>query len=88
MTDQLFKFAESVKSRNDFIEFVELFNKDYREHREDWQNVSLDTFLEGLGGFARDMGGYYKNRGEIIDVDVMTWRMAAQMLLAATVYGG
>jgi len=87
MADKLFQFAESVKSRGDFIEFVELLNRDYRASREDWQNVNLETFLEGLGSFARDMGGYYKNRGETVDIDVVTWRLAAQMLLAATIYG-
>jgi hypothetical protein len=33
------------------------------------------------------MAGYYKNMGEDVDVERITWRMAAEMLLAATVYG-
>jgi hypothetical protein len=34
------------------------------------------------------MGGYYKNMGEAVDIERITWRMAGEMLLAATVYGG
>lgn len=83
----LFDFAASVNSRQDFIEFVTRLNSDYREHQEEWQNRDLETFLDGLVGFTADMGGYYRNMGEEIDVDQITWRMAAQMLLAATVYG-
>jgi len=33
------------------------------------------------------MAGYYKNMGETVDVENITWQMAAEMLLAATVYG-
>jgi hypothetical protein len=33
------------------------------------------------------MDGFYKNMGETVDVETVTWRMAAQMLLAASVYG-
>ena len=85
--EDLFEYAKSVSSRADFVRFVDYLNADYRERHEEWENDNLESFLGGLSGFANDMGGFYKNMGEAIDIEVITWRMAAQMLLAAKVYG-
>lgn len=85
--DDLFDFAAKVGSRQDFINFVEYLNADYRERRDEWENNNLEAFLGGLSGFANDMDGFYKNMGETVDVETVTWRIAAQMLLAASVYG-
>lgn len=85
--DELYELAKSVKSRGDFTEFVDLLRVDRDHNRNSWQNDSLDAFLRGLSAFSRDMEGYYKNMGEAVNVESISWRMAAQMLLAATVYG-
>jgi hypothetical protein len=86
--DDLFDYAKTVASREDFVKFVEYLNHDYQQKRDEWGNKTLEQFLGGLSGFANDMAGYYKNMGEVVDVERITWRMAAEMLLAATVYGG
>ena len=85
--DDLFDYAKTVASREDFVKFVEYLNHDYQQKSDDWENKTLEQFLGGLSGFANDMAGYYKNMGEVVDVERITWRMAAEMLLAATVYG-
>ena len=85
--DDLFDYAKSVGSREDFAKFVALLNQDHQQKRNEWGNKTLEQFLGGLSGFANDMAGYYKNMGEAVDVECISWRMAAEMLLAATVYG-
>lgn len=84
--DDLFDFAKTVSSREDFVRFVEYLNDDYRQKQDEWGNKTLGDFLGGLSGFANDMAGYYKNMGEAVDVEQISWRIAAEMLLAATVY--
>jgi hypothetical protein len=84
--DDLFDYARTVTSREDFVKFVKYLNHDYNQKSDDWGNKTLEQFLSGLSGFANDMAGYYKNMGEVVDVERITWRMAAEMLLAATVY--
>ena len=86
--DDLFAYAKTVNSRTDFVKFVEYLNQDFQRKRSEWGNNDLESFLTGLSGFTQDMDGYYKNIGETVNVEDITWRMAAQMLLAATVYGG
>ncbi|WP_053179142.1 DUF7660 family protein [Pseudomonas kilonensis] len=87
-SDELCECAMAVSTREGFIDFVEMLSRDYVSNRDEWQNDTLDQFLLGLSGFANDMGGYYKNMGEAVDVDKITWRIAAEMLIAATVYEG
>jgi hypothetical protein len=87
VSDDLFDYAKTVASREDFVKFVEFLNHDFQQKRDDWENNTLEHFLGGLSGFANDMAGYYKNMGKVVDVEHITWRMAAEMLLAATVYG-
>ncbi|RMH87395.1 hypothetical protein EBB59_13090 [Lysobacter pythonis] len=85
--DDLFDYAKTVSSRMDFVRFVEYLNRDRQEKSNEWGNQTLEQFLGGLSGFVNDMDGYYKNIGDNVDVEQITWRMAAEMLLAATVYG-
>ncbi|NJL27794.1 MAG: hypothetical protein HC897_07800 [Thermoanaerobaculia bacterium] len=79
-------FADRVRTRQDFEEFLERLLSDLQDHGEEWGNTSLKEFLEGLRGFARDMAGYYTNRGESLDLAQPTWRVVADLLLAARVY--
>lgn len=85
--DEIYDLAAGVRSRSDFISFVDNLNRNYESNKDEWENDNLESFLGGLSGFANDMGGYYKNMKEDVDIETMTWRMAAQMLLAAKVYG-
>jgi hypothetical protein len=86
-SDDLYDLAKSVRTRDEFVVFVEKLNEDLSTNRGEWQNNTLEQFLGGLQGFARDMEGYYHNIGEQdVRVEEISWRMAADMLLAAAVY--
>lgn len=84
--DDLFDYVKTVRSREDFISFVGYLNDDCRINNSEWENNDLHSFLVGLSGFATDMNGYYRNMGEEVDVESISWRIAAEMLLAAKVY--
>ncbi len=84
--DDLFDYVRTINSRDDFIYFIQSLNADYRMKREEWENDDLESFLEGLSGFTQSIDGYYKNRGDVVDIETITWRMLAEILLAATVH--
>ena len=84
--NELYYVAEAVKSRNDFLDFLDELKENYSSHRDEWDNDNLEAFLEGYSAFADSIGGYYKNMHEEVDIETITWRMAAQMLLAAKVH--
>ena len=76
-----------IDSRADFVRFLDSLYKDFLEHGSDWENPTLERFLEALRAWCNDCPGYYRNVHDAeIDPDVPQWRVFADMLLAASVY--
>lgn len=67
--------VERIKNKNDFINFLDLLNEDLRDHRDTWDNVTLESFLDGLYGFCLTL-----------KIDEPTWKDVGNMLLAASIY--
>jgi hypothetical protein len=84
--DALVGKGEAVVSKTDFAEFARLLLRNYRDHPDEWGNRSLDQFLQGLVGFVESQEGYYRNVGAALDLERPSWRVFADILLAARVY--
>ena len=84
--DELVEKAEAIRTRADFVAFAEMLLRNLREHPEEWENDTLERFLEVLGGFAHGMHGYYANVKAPVDLERPSWRVFADLLLAARVY--
>lgn len=85
--DELVDFAKEISSKDEFDFFLQCLVKDYVDNKNEWENVDLLNYLVGLSRYVPDMEGYYQNIGEKLDVNIITWRIAAEMLIAASVYG-
>lgn len=82
----IYDFAENINTKQDFVEFLSMLKKDYRDSKNEWENDELDSFLEGMFGFAYDLEGYHLNTKQEKDVNEPTWKDFADILLAAKVY--
>lgn len=82
MTSDLIK---DIDSKERLADFVAALAKDLRENAIEWENVSLDRFLDAMEAWIRDMDGYYKNTDQPVP-ETPTWRTFADILLAARVY--
>jgi hypothetical protein len=78
--------AREVADKAQFVEFLKALKTDLASHPGDWENNRLDSFLEGMSGFAGDIEGYYANRKEAVDLQRPSWRTFAEILVAARVY--
>ncbi len=78
--------AERIGSRDDFEEFMQRLVEDFQKYGEDWDNAELKEYLGAMRRFVGDIPGYYKNRGESINIEKPTWRVFADILLGARVY--
>ncbi len=76
---------ESIGSRDDFISFVYDLLAYFESEREEWENQTIDAYIDALARWTRDMDGYYKNMGQS-PPDQLSWRVLADMLFAATMY--
>ena len=84
--DELINFAQKISSKEEFDFFLQCLVQDYVDNRDEWENTDLLSYLVGLSGYVSSMEGYYKNMEENIDVNFITWRIVAQMLIAASIY--
>lgn len=77
--------ADSVASRDDFVAFVDALRHDLTAHPEEWQNSTLNDFLESLAAWLQDMDGYYQNK-QLPILSSPSWKNLAEMMLAAKYY--
>ena len=80
---QLEDFVNNISSKEDFVAFLKLLLKDHSNNIEEWENNNLDSYLNGIYGFTTDIDGFLKL--EINDLKP-TWKLFAQILLAAKIY--
>lgn len=77
---------EAVASRADFAAFVDRLRADLAADPGGWENPDLDSFLEALAAYARDVPGYISNAGSAIDAERPSWQLFALVLSGARVY--
>lgn len=51
----------SIKTKADFVSFVELLSEDLRGNIGEWENKMLPEFLEAISSWTEDMEGYHTN---------------------------
>lgn len=85
--DELLDYAKSITDRSEFEYFLRCWVADYRINYRQWENLDLLSYLQGLSEFVPDIDGYYANAGEEVDTEQPSWRLIAEMLIAASVYG-
>jgi hypothetical protein len=76
---------ERIQTRQHCVDFVQALVQDLQANPQQWENSELRPYLEALGAFVNDIDGYFQNRGETMP-EQPTWKMLAQVLLAARVY--
>jgi hypothetical protein len=74
-----------IKSKKDFIFFLENLSKDLKENPSDWENNNLERFIGAMSAWLEDMDGLYKNSGGK-PPDNVNWQFFGQLLLASRIY--
>lgn len=71
----IYEQYKQIKCKKDFETFLRLLVQDLKENKQDWDNDSLELFLEALYGYN------FESENE-----EASWKKFAEMLLAAKVY--
>jgi hypothetical protein len=77
--------VEAIQTREDFVGFVRDLVRDLRANPGEWQNQTLDAFLEAVAAWVEDCDGYYRNWGKTSPQEP-NWKILGEVLLAAKVY--
>lgn len=75
--------VSEIRSRLDFADYVDQLRAELTDKSIEWQNEDLESFLEAMSAWVRDMDGVYRNRVEEVPQDV-PWDVFAQILLSAS----
>ncbi|MFF9853582.1 DUF7660 family protein [Streptomyces litmocidini] len=73
------------RSREELATFLGDLHEEFRSYGHEWENNTLDAFLEALAAWVRDSPGAYHHAGEQIPPEG-DWTFMARALHAATVY--
>ncbi|QHW31917.1 hypothetical protein GZH47_14555 [Paenibacillus rhizovicinus] len=73
-----------IRSKNDFLRFLTVLRSDLVKNSNDWENPTLDKYLEAMQGWIQDMDGYYSDTDQTIPEQ--TWKVFADILYAAKIY--
>jgi hypothetical protein len=76
---------ESVNSKSDFVQFIEGLRADLTDNPDEWENPTLDRFLEATAAWVAASDNYYRNTGRPYP-DNISWRFFAEVLAAARSY--
>ncbi len=83
--NELVAKIDSLNTKEDFIEFVELLVLDLNRNPGDWENKSLESYLEAIASWTQDMEGYFHNNNLPLPKDI-NWKIFANILIAAKMY--
>ena len=81
----LYEQADSVNSREDFAQFVNALRSDLIAEPENWQNLTLEMYLDAISAWTQVMDRVYANLGKSMPVEP-SWETFAQILLAGKIY--
>lgn len=75
----------TLRTREEFADFVDRLRQDLLTRPEDWENPTLDRFLEAMASWVSASPGYFRNIGQPYPEDI-DWSFFAGVLLAARIY--
>ncbi|WP_313385426.1 hypothetical protein [Chishuiella sp.] len=75
-----------VTNRQSFIKFIELLRQDFLENPNEWENKTIDDFLDAISSYSEDIQGYYDNMKLNINADDANWSTFADILKGAKIY--
>jgi hypothetical protein len=84
------RFAEvsdldRVAGHADVAQVVEQMLTDMRSHPTEWENPTLDRFLDALAASLEALPQLHTNRGETLPTQP-TWKILAELLVTASGY--
>ena len=82
---ELYNNLENISNRDDFVKFVKALRKDLKENPDEWENLSLDHYLEAISAWTSCMENAYENNDEVFPKNP-NWKMFGRILHTAKLY--
>lgn len=73
-------------TKQEFILFTENLRTDFLQNKEQWENKTIEDYLEAISRYAEDIDGYYKNTNQDIDLKEIDWKVFSDILKGSSIY--
>lgn len=83
--DEAKSTISNIKTKDDFISFVQLLQEDLKDNPRSWENNTLESYLEAMTSWTESIEQYYINTAQPVP-DNISWRVFADILMASTMY--
>jgi hypothetical protein len=77
--------AKNINNKNDLARFIQLLISDLKNNENEWENISLEDYLESMSAWLLDSDGLSLNLGEEMPKQP-NWSTIGKILLAAKYY--
>jgi len=76
---------EHIASKTQFLEFLAGLQADLKENPAEWENLTLDRYLEAVAAWIANYESYYRNSNQSLPVEP-DWAFFAKVLSAARIF--
>ncbi|MCE3077180.1 DUF7660 family protein [Chryseobacterium gwangjuense] len=70
----------------EFIEFIKNLRTDFLQNKGQWENKTIEDYLEAMTNYVEDIDGYYKNTNQNIDLEKIDWKVFSDILKGSSIY--
>ena len=73
-------------NRKEFINFVKNLRVDFIKNNAQWENKTIEDYLESMSAYVEDIDGYYKNTNQEVNLEKVDWEIFADILKGSSIY--
>ncbi|AWA31532.1 hypothetical protein HYN48_14420 [Flavobacterium magnum] len=84
--DTRIEATKNIRTRQDFIVFLNELLLEYRANGPEWENNNLENFLSALADCAEGIDGFYANTQPQMNAEEASWKIFADILMSARIY--
>jgi hypothetical protein len=77
--DMLENLMDSIRTRKDFVSFVDTLRHDLEDVPDAWERTDLDGFLEALQAFVEALPNVFRNEGKLMP-EQPSWQLLGLIL--------
>lgn len=77
--------VDSVSSKEELADFIDALRADLRTDEAEWENPTLEQYLEAMAAWIRVMDRAYENTSRNFP-EKPSWKLFADILFAAKIY--
>ncbi|MBC2582957.1 hypothetical protein [Clostridium sp. DJ247] len=76
---------KTVKTKEDFINFLGKLATDKKNNPVEWENKTIENYLESIQSWIEDMEGYYENNNIEVPKNI-DWNFFATVFYVGKIY--